>query len=61
LRKESQKDLKRASQKEELILHCAMSNVLYKKNNFSVTEAMDLLGVDEKIRAVIVMELQQEI
>ena len=44
-----------------MIQHCAMSNVLYKKNNFSVTEAMDLLGVDEKIRAVIVMELQQEI
>ena len=34
---------------------------LIQKNNFSVTEAMDLLGVDEKIRAVIVMELQQEI
>ena len=26
-----------------------------------LAEAMDLLGVDEKIRAVIVMELQQEI
>ncbi len=25
------KGLERASQKEELILHCAMSNVLYKK------------------------------
>ena len=34
---------------------------LIQKNNFSVTEAMNLLGVDEKIRAVIVMELQQEI
>ena len=33
---------------------------LIQKNNFSVTEAMDLLGVDEKIRPVILQQLQQQ-
>lgn len=31
------------------------------KNNFSVTEAMNLLDIDDKIRTVIVMELQKNI
>ena len=33
---------------------------LIQKNNFSVTQAMDLLAVDEKIRPVILQQLQQQ-
>ena len=38
---------------------CYVKRLVY-KNNFSVTEAMDLLDVDEKIRPVILKEIQKE-
>ena len=38
---------------------CYVNRLVY-KNNFSVTEAMDLLDVDEKIRPVILKVLQKE-